>query len=418
MAGRAWRALGALRRWGPQARAQARSVAGAHLLIVDPGYRGTAGHHHALNHLLLDEAARMGHPARVLACRYLGVAARHPLVTPVFRAVIYEPVDTAEAYRQAVQVVRRQSALELWLAHIDRWRPEQTLLLHTSSPAFLLALLEGLHRFGVRSRVHVFLMLPPEFMTGPQALTEAQATCEAVRQALARCPARVQLWAETELLRQRFEAMGWGQIGLRALPGRYPALPAPRPAAPVTATRPCRFVFMGPAREEKGFDLLVQAVPLMLACGRPLQLVLRVTRLAPRHAQALQAFEAQGVSVQVDDFIAEADYFQALGEGDVALLPYDPTEYRVKNSNIVSEALAMGVPVVVPPGANALTAALAALKAEGAGAEMPAYTPEGLVSAMVDAIDSLDAMRQQARAVAADIRHERDVRRFLAELLA
>jgi glycosyltransferase involved in cell wall biosynthesis len=406
-----------MRRVWPRARTDAQGLARSRLLVIEPGYRGSVGHHHALNHLLLDEASRLGHAARVLSCRYLGAALMHPLVRPTFRAVIYEQAADQAAYRQRVQSVRRQTALDLWLAHIDQWRPDQTVLLHTTSPAFLLALLEGLHRFGVRSKVHVFLMLPPEFMAGPQALAEAEATCRAVQPWLARCPARLHLWAETELLRQRFEALGWGPIGLRALPGRYPALPSPRPATPITPARPCRFVFMGPARDEKGFDLLVRAAPLALACGQPVELVLRVTRLAPHHEAALRPLVEQGLVLQVEDFIAEADYFQALAEADVALLPYDPVEYRVKNSNIVSEALAMGVPVVVPPGPNALTAALHSLHAGGAGVEMPAYTPEGLVAAMLGAAARLPAMQQEARAAAAHIRHERDLPRFLSDVL-
>lgn len=415
-----WRALGVIRRMWPGARAEAASLGRQRLLIPDPGYRGTVGHHHALNHMLLQEAARTGQPAMVLACRHLGAAVRHPLVRPTFRAVIYEEAVDAPAFRQALRDLRRQTALDLWLAHIDQWRPEQTILLHTTSVAFLMALLAQLHRFGVRSRVHIFLMLPPEFMAGESARAEAEATCKALGRLLASSPARLSLWAETELLRQRFEALGWGRIGLRALPGRYPPLPAPQPAGADagTSARPCRFVFMGPARDEKGFDLLVRAVPLMLASGRPLRLLLRVTRLSAQHAQALQPFADQGVVVQVDDFIAEADYFQALGEADVALLPYDPVAYRIKNSNIVSESLAMGVPVVVPPGPNALTAAVLSLQAQGAAAEMPAYTPEGLVAAMRDAMGRLDALRQAARAAAAPIRQARDLPRFVSELLA
>lgn len=116
---------------------------------------------------------------------------------------------------------------------------------------------------------------------------------------------------------------------------------------------------IGPPRIEKGFDVLVGAIPELareLHAGY-LQLQVQVDnsdQCEPRiHASITRLFELQRALPGIQVFqgpLSEAEYSARLTGSDFILLPYRQAAYSIRSSGIIMEALAMGKPVIVTQG--------------------------------------------------------------------
>ncbi len=129
-----------------------------------------------------------------------------------------------------------------------------------------------------------------------------------------------------------------------------PRIPAKEPARK-------RVVFLGDAREEKGFELLPTAVRACL--GDPdlaaVEFVFQAHVSHPcHHRMAMVIAELRNLgSPQVkliEDALTPGEYQALLETSDLVLLPYDAVTYRARTSGPFVEALCAEKPTLVPAG--------------------------------------------------------------------
>lgn len=160
---------------------------------------------------------------------------------------------------------------------------------------------------------------------------------------------RVRLYSDTESLARAHAALSGVSVGCLPIPV-VPAVRRPR-GATFQAT------YLGDARDEKGFPLLVEAIEGLAAEREAgtmrfvLQSHFNSATGDPRTALALARLgqDAPGVALVGRALDADA-YSTLLGEADAIVLPYEPEAYRLRSSGVLVEALASGVPVVVTAG--------------------------------------------------------------------
>jgi glycosyltransferase involved in cell wall biosynthesis len=133
-------------------------------------------------------------------------------------------------------------------------------------------------------------------------------------------------------------------------------LPVPHTELPVSASLPSAVpvvVFLGGARSEKGFAVLVEAARLMR--NDPVRLIVQCHRDDPDDTAAaaahleLEKMEDARIRL-IREPLDSTAYYQLLESADVVVIPYRSKSYRARTSGILVEALAAGKPVVVTSG--------------------------------------------------------------------
>lgn len=164
---------------------------------------------------------------------------------------------------------------------------------------------------------------------------------------------RVFLYTDTEELSVQYSRLG---VPFRTLP-----IPHTHPAEARrgSGNGPVHVVYLGDARSEKGYHhlprLLGDLWPDYVAPGRvvfTIQSNFNVHEGEPEAVVAraqLEGFPRDRVRLACDPLSVDA-YSDLLLSADVVLLPYDRDNYYARSSGILVEALAAGVPVVVPAG--------------------------------------------------------------------
>ena len=166
---------------------------------------------------------------------------------------------------------------------------------------------------------------------------------------------RIWLYTDTDELRDEYEL-------LTAL--RFEVLPIPFRAELITPRArsthgPLTLVFLGDARDEKGFpwlpDLIDQLMDDFVRPGRVrfrLQATLGTPAYNPKSAPALarlRLFGTQQVElVGLDGPLPPEKYYELVSSADVVLLPYDRNRYRAASSGTLAEAIGGGRPAIVP----------------------------------------------------------------------
>jgi glycosyltransferase involved in cell wall biosynthesis len=133
-------------------------------------------------------------------------------------------------------------------------------------------------------------------------------------------------------------------------------LPIPHTAVQTSAaasTGTPTAVFLGGARSEKGFDVLVEAARQLR--NDPIRLIVQCPLDDPADGAAAAArAELDGLEGNTVRLIREQldsnQYYQLLDAADIVVIPYREKNYRARTSGILVEALAAGKPVVVTKG--------------------------------------------------------------------
>jgi glycosyltransferase involved in cell wall biosynthesis len=154
-------------------------------------------------------------------------------------------------------------------------------------------------------------------------------------------------------------------------------------------------VFLGGARSEKGFSILVEAARQMK--DDKIQLVLQCHRDDPDDADAAKAHEElerlSGQKVRlVPEPLDSARYYELLASADIVVIPYRVQNYRARTSGILVEALAAGKPVVVTNGTWMADQTVP----EKVGVTFEDGNARDLRRAILELASSLEAYRQRA----------------------
>lgn len=177
-----------------------------------------------------------------------------------------------------------------------------------------------------------------------------------------------------------------------------------------------RMVFLGDAREEKGFELLAELVEVVLQAHGldQVEFVLQAFLSSEVH-QAMQPsidrlVRLQGERVRiVQQALDEPEYFALLESADVVLLPYDAVTYRSRTSGPFVEALTHGKPVIVPHD----TWMAKQLGNSGAGVRFTSGNIESLGVSLVQAAHQLHEMREAAHRMSQSYRDFHNAENFL-----
>jgi len=176
---------------------------------------------------------------------------------------------------------------------------------------------------------------------------------------------------------------------------------------------------LGHQWEAKGFHLMPEVFAGLLQRPEPLRLVAHNSNapsgIMPDTRAALAAMAAAHDHVINDARVLSTETYQALLDTtDVLLCPYSPTHYGTTLSAVVTEAVANGIPVVVPEG----TASAEYTRAYNVGSTFRAFDAQSVLEATLRILDDLEGYAARALEGAQHWRKENGGARFLDELLA
>ncbi len=195
-------------------------------------------------------------------------------------------------------------------------------------------------------------------------------------------------------------------------------LPLPQAAyAPLrrkTGKRPITVAVMGHQRADKGYHFMPEIIHTLITRHHDIHVLAHnaAPDQMPDVQQSIRQLAAMSSRVIVDERPANDKLWHYLFAGtDIVLCPYQPSRYLTAYSAIVAEALANGLPVVVP-GGTSLSRFLA--DHGGAGIAFNDYTAQSISDATSTAILSYDALADRAFA-AAEAWNSRDRKALLVD---
>lgn len=220
---------------------------------------------------------------------------------------------------------------------------------------------------------------------------------------------RVKFYTDADALARDYESISGIAFDVLPLPFRAELIPhaGPRTNGPLT------IAYLGGARDEKGFPWLPDLVRELRMRNSPgrVRFLIQSNISNPEHnphsAAALPRLQALGGNdmelVALDDGLPPADYYRLFSSCDLVLLPYLPSRYRACTSGVLAEALAAGIPAVVPAGTW-----LASQLPRGAGEIFDGF--DSFVEAVQQVVDNRPRYRAAAEAARAGwlLRHTPD----------
>lgn len=384
------------------------------LLLLDPGLSARTGHNAAtLEELVLQAASPCGIALTCATASSLdrtGLAGLPCEWRPVFRlhgyARFLSDSDSHEPLLQRLTDLCVEDLRQLDLAAYD------LVLMPTAYPVHLAALAQ--HLKSIRApRLCIGLLMPPSFWAcDARAAQWLDAVMQQSIDALQMQPG-VSFFSENGEYRTGSTVL-WLPTLLPPIADRThdwiaAQLALPLPEADEDAVeRPLVFGFFGDPSPRKGFELLLHGIQGGLPDGVHLSVA-----LPTRHEALAGALNGTAPNVTARTLgPGNAQYLEAMQAVDVVLAFYDPAVYGMQMSGIVSEAIALGKPVLVADGCKAILRFLEA-HAPGAYLSCPADA-EGLRQGLAAPRSTWVARRRAARAAAAGVLQLKRMRRWLA----
>jgi hypothetical protein len=211
---------------------------------------------------------------------------------------------------------------------------------------------------------------------------------------------RVRLYTDTEELTAEYERFSGFEFGTLPIPFRAQLLSHRQWAA----GDPICVAYIGDARDEKGFHHLPDLISDLRSTFGPgrVRFVVQATQAFPQFNPASVAAAARLRDMAGPDLrlvgekgpLTAEEYYRMASEVDLLVCPYCPETYKARSSGTLTEAVAAGVPTVVPAGTW-----LASQQPAGAGER---FTDPESFRAAVRAVCE-DFPKYQARARVAQI---------------
>jgi glycosyltransferase involved in cell wall biosynthesis len=321
--------------------------------VLDPALALRAGHHFHVTLAIRDAAAALGIETTVY-----GNQAVRPEVTeampvrPAFSNTTYALLDVPAELSVAYNHVYGNQTLERELRQsvTEPFAPDDLIVVHTVVSQQLVALQRWYASLPEpRPRICLLLRFQPWFRAAPEDRGLSIAFYERALKLWAGTPGmRVFFATDNRLLGDYYADLVGRPVVELPIPIRHPDMP-PAPAG--GRGLGLHFAFMGEARLEKGFHLLMGA---LTRGGLPGLDRVRFTVQATRAQHMSDFIDAcrrvlPSVRFLLDD-LPERDYLDLLASADAVLVPYDPGEYRLRTSHVFLEALGMGKPVLTTAG--------------------------------------------------------------------
>ncbi len=309
------------------------------LVYADAGLGTSLGHHANTARALRAALAAQDVPVRVCASQHVDQALRDELnAQPVFRVPCYLTPRTSDELEQAAALTAEDLASQC---------PDGTRLYwNTAQAVQVLGVLLYLQS-QPRSQAVV------ELGVGPHPDQEADShrysyVGRDIRVAKTSVHHRLAFCAFDERSPREFTTL----LGFPVQ-----AIPMPRDAVPRTTRTdgPLTVAFLGHQRHDKGYHLVPEIVRRLLATSpRPLHFLIHDGNAASSHLPAVQE-EVRALArqhptvVRVEERLADAVLWQELlDQADLIVCPYCPRTFRNRYSAVAYEAVANGIPLVLP----------------------------------------------------------------------
>lgn len=177
-------------------------------------------------------------------------------------------------------------------------------------------------------------------------------------------------------------------------------LPLPQDSHPPVRNRagssPITIGVVGHQRPDKGYHLVPEIARALLASERDIHLLVQnsVPADMPDAHEAMRHIAASDSRVSIDERPVGAErWADLLRQVDLMLCPYDPVRYVASYSAVATDAVANGIPLVVPDGTS--MARLIA-KYDDCGVAYKEQQVEAIVSAARNAIAQFDLLATRA----------------------
>jgi glycosyltransferase involved in cell wall biosynthesis len=350
---------------------------GPTLILADNNLLDRVGHHYNYARSLKHECEAAGLPFLAMIKHGASPEVQRELAgVPVFTVGIHEdlpqnpypeswgPTRGSYDYLRANELFAQELAAGL----AQQARPGDTVFLPNATPRQLLGLALLLQHSPLHQHVRYVVILRFSYFypTGPLANRRRELNRDSVEKygfaLLCLQPmlqaGTVRLATDSAELAKEYAALAGTAPAVLPIPhthaegggGDCPRIPSKSPGVR-------RIVFLGDAREEKGFELLPAAVSAVLAgtAGREVQFVLHAFISSPYHEpmrpviRTLADMDPRRVHL-LEGPLTQEEYQALLGSADLVLLPYDAVTYQDRTSGPFVEAICAGKPVVIPAG--------------------------------------------------------------------
>jgi glycosyltransferase involved in cell wall biosynthesis len=179
------------------------------------------------------------------------------------------------------------------------------------------------------------------------------------------------------------------------------------------------YAFLGDARKEKGFDIIVDSILLLLKMNflEEISFLIQFNVSSDAHAvmyekkRMLSAINHPNVNL-IKGALKREQYNSLINEAGVILLPYSHRVYHSRTSGPFTEALAAGKPVIV----TKETWMSDQLKSNGAGIAIKENNPAELAHAIIQLYNHFDTYSIKARMQSEKWRRLHNCRSFIKHL--
>jgi glycosyltransferase involved in cell wall biosynthesis len=204
-------------------------------------------------------------------------------------------------------------------------------------------------------------------------------------------------------------------LPVRTMPTVHAGLQEPR-LRKRDCTGAINIAFLGHQRPEKGHDLIPEIIKYMLDRRLPVKAL--VHNSAPGDSgtsRELRRLAALNKDITLVEEPGDQTYWLGLlDRSDLIVLPYEPNRYRESGSGVATEAVSVGIPMVVPLGTTMETLAVSY---QGCATTFSRWVAKDVANAIERAVTEFEALARQALAGALVWRRDNGVELFVDRLL-
>ncbi|MBM3599112.1 MAG: glycosyltransferase family 4 protein [Alphaproteobacteria bacterium] len=393
----------------------------ARLVVLDPGFRATHGHHFILNDMIAGECRRRDMGLELCAAQDASKAVLdHFAARPVFRHGPYTNFSRQSDYDilRTISIASVAFEQDLNAAGL-RLTPGDRLLVHTLTLRQLFGLYGWFSQLPApRPPLAVVFRFPPWYFVEAY---ERELAMDLQAYAF-------QLWRKLPAGEVAFGADSRELVELMSKSWQAPVAECPIPLAPPELspeTRPApaqgglHIVYAGEARPDKGFHLLSGALARGLARHPGLRFTIQsVNSGAKQQAWLKEQFAAVAARTTFAfRALGQVDYHRLIRSADAVLVAYDPRQYTYRTSHVFVDALAQGKPVVYTA-RSWMDGEARILSAAGGpiGPRMTDFTEDALVEALDELVARYDSYAAAAAAAAPGWRARHNIGAFFDAL--
>jgi len=378
-------------------------------IYADPGLRNNVGHHANIDRALISELRRRGIPLRVLAFGDVEPGLRAELgAEPFFRWFLYFLSDGNPVSGWLNAFERGAAVTAADLGRLNEVGGDDLLYIPFALPAQLkaIALWLAMRPSGQLPRIAIGFTFAPGLdpQVNPNGTTWNARDSRVDPSAVLFSHAASLLSQEQKNRMRAVFPDGQGAALHGALLG-LPSATLPHYQQRTTSARnragarPITISVLGHQRgTDKGYHLVPQLAAGLLQSHPGSRLLVHNAKSSdwPAAQDAVRAIAKTDPRIIVDENAHDGPAWTALQDRtDLLLLPYAPGPYHLMPSGLHGEAVANGIPSVVPAGT-----ALARIQAEfcGGGTTFAEWTVPSILEATRRALDNFDALATAAYA--------------------